>query len=188
MSNKELITATHILSNFDKVIISEPQEADLNIIQSDREELIIKGLAEIVNNTTTNIENGNLTIKMEASIWKKLKESIKSSFDRTPTNYTLYVKNLVRLEINGVIRTFCNGLNTPILTLKQKSVGKTEFKNLITENLAVNVMNVGKIRMEGKATEQYVNIKGTSEYNASNLQCSKAQITLNGVGECYSMG
>jgi hypothetical protein len=87
------------------------------------------------------------------------------------------------LELNGVIRTSCNSLTTPKFTFKQKSVGKTVFRNLQTENLAINVINVGKITMEGKAIEQYVTIKGTSEYNASNLESSKTQITLNGVGD-----
>ena len=185
MSDEEIITTKLTLSSFDKVIISELQEADLTIIQGDREELIIKGLAEIVNSISTNVVNSTLTIKMEGTIWKKLKESIKSSIDRVPTKYTLYVKNLTSLEINGVIRTSCDGLNTSTLTLKQKTVGKTTFKNLQTESLAVSVMNVGKIKMEGKATEQYVNIKGTSEYDASNLESARSEITLNGVGEAF---
>jgi hypothetical protein len=184
MSFEEIITAKHDLASFDSVIISELQEADLEIVQNDdREELIVKGIAEIVKNISTKVVDKTLTIQMVGSIWKKLKESIRSSIDRSPTKYTLYVKNLRGLEINGIIRTTCNGLKTPKFTLKQKSIGKTTFKNFHTENLGINIVNVGKIRMEGKATEQYVTIKGTSEYDASNLESIKTQITLNGIGD-----
>ena len=182
MSEESIITAKYPVANFDRVIISELQEAELKIIQGYKEELIITGIEEIVKNTTATVQYDILTIKMEGTFWNKLKQSLKTSINRTTTNYTLYVKNLRGLEINGVIRTSCNTLTTPEFTLKQKSVGKTVIKDLQTENLGINIVNVGKIIIEGKASEQYVTIKGTSEYNASNLECSKAQIKLNGVG------
>jgi len=183
MFKDEFIVIKHTVANFDKVILHELQEANFYIIPSDHEELIIEGLAEIVNRIETMIEENTLIIKTEGSVIKKLRDSIRTSLDRYTTTYTLYVRQLVGLDIRGIVRTKCSDLSTPALTLKHKGVGSTVFKNLQTENLGVIVTNVGEVYMDGKATEQFVTMKGTGTYIAKDLESRKAQIHLRGIGD-----
>lgn len=183
MFKDEIITVKHSVANFDKVIIHELQEADFNIIPSDHEELIIKGLSEVVNQINTMIDETTLVIKTEKPLLNKLRDSIRTSLDRHRTTYTLYVRQLVGLDIRGIVRTKCENLSTPILILKHKGVGSTVFKNLQTEKLSVIVTNVGEEFLDGKATEQYITMKGTGTYIAKDLETQKTEVHLRGIGD-----
>jgi hypothetical protein len=183
MYKDEIITVKHRVENFNKVIIHELQEADFTIIPSDHEELIIEGLSEIVNQIDTMIDEDTLVIKTEKPLLNKIRDSIRTSLDRYKTKYTLYIRELVGLDIRGVVITHCDNLSTTTLTLKHKGVGRTVFKNLQTENLGVIVTNVGEIIIDGKATEQFVTMKGTGTYVAKDLECEKAQIHLRGIAD-----
>jgi hypothetical protein len=126
---------------------------NLFVEQTGRESLTVEAENGVVPEITTRIVDGRLIIG-----------SASGSAVRTtrPINFHLTVKNLNSLAVLGAANAEATGIET--------------------EDLTVAIGGTANVRMEGQADEQAVEVSGTSNYLAGNLQCRDVDIVVAGAG------
>ncbi|MHA1221345.1 MAG: GIN domain-containing protein, partial [Candidatus Heimdallarchaeota archaeon] len=147
------------------------------------ESLIIEAPAVMLERIETEVQDKRLLISAGGGILKKIGDTFRTSFTRKKIKYHLTVKELIGIEINGLIKAEVNTINSNYFILKFKGVGSIKINHIDVRFLDVKLSNLGKIEMAGVVEEQKVTIKGSGNYQASNLKSDKAKVTINGLGK-----
>jgi hypothetical protein len=126
---------------------------NLFVEQTGRESLTVEAEKDVVPEITTRIVDGRLIIGSASG----------SAVHTTrPINFYLTVKSLNSLAVLGAANVEATGIET--------------------ENLTVAIEGTGNVRMEGQAHEQSVEVSGTSNYLAGNLQSKAVKVVVAGAG------
>ena len=126
---------------------------NLLIRQTGRESLTVEAEKDVLPEITTRVVDGRLIIGSASN----------SAIHTTrPINFYLTVKNLNSLAVLGTATAEATGIDT--------------------DSLTVTIDGAGTVRMEGQADEQAVEISGTSNYLAEDLQSIDVKIAVAGAG------
>ena len=126
---------------------------NLFIRQTGRESLTVEAEKDVLPEITTRVVDGRLIIGARSN----------SAIHTTrPINFYLTVKDLDSLAVLGTANAEATGIDT--------------------DGLTVTIDGASNVRMEGQADEQAVEISGTSNYLAENLQSIDVKIAMAGAG------
>jgi Putative auto-transporter adhesin, head GIN domain len=126
---------------------------NLSLEQTGSESLTVEAEEEVLPKIRTEVENKRLIIGPERN----------TSINTTkPINYKLTAKDLNTPEVSGS--------------------SNVEAEDINTDELAVSIGGAGDVEIRGSADSQEVEISGSGEYRAGNLESKEATIDVRGSG------
>jgi hypothetical protein len=148
----------------------------LYIIQGGTESLKIEAENNILPELSSDVAAGTLTLGYVDNFWRK------SVIPTEQIVYTLTVVDLTEITINGAGDVDVEELETNSLDLIVNGAGKIEIDDLTSDELSVHINGTATIELGGEVSEQTVDINGTGNYQAADMQSSSAQIKIQGLG------
>jgi hypothetical protein len=146
---------------------------DLRIEQGDRESLKIEAEDNILPRIRTEIEDGRLVIHTERGV---------SISPTVPVRYTLVVRNISELELSGSGTITASPLRSPDLRVGLPGSGEIHLEQLDAERLHSEISGSGEIELRGTVTTQEVDISGSGDYEAGDLQSDSTRVRISGSG------
>jgi hypothetical protein len=170
-SNVQL-TQERAVSGFTRVVFAA--FGQLTIQQGDAESLTIRTSDNLLPLIRTTISGDVLTIDVPDQV----------RFSGFPqATFTLTVRDVNALSLNGVGSILAQGLNSPNLNLSQEGAGTISVSGLTTDNLVVELNGTGDIAVAGTAQTQTATVSGAGNYLAGDLRSETVTVTLQGVGD-----
>jgi len=169
-----IATDTRSVKDFDQIELNGAGE--MIIIQGSTEALVIEAEDNIIDNITSEVVNGRLEIGYDADSW------LDRILPTRPIKYTITVKELERLEINGAVQLKNDMLNVESFELIINGAGQFDFDFLTAEYLEVDISGGASVKMAGAVEDQDVVINGAGNYDAEDLATKNTEITFNGAG------
>jgi hypothetical protein len=126
---------------------------NLSIEQTGSESLSVEAQEDVLPKLTTKVVKHRLIISLKPNTTIHTTE---------PINYNLTVKDLSALKVLGSANVEAEGIST--------------------DRLAVTINGAADVRMSGKADEQQINILGSGDYQAENLESKEVTIDVMGSG------
>ncbi len=125
----------------------------LSIRQTGEESLSIEAEEDVIPKINTEVVNNRLIIGPKPN----------TNINTTkPINYNLTVNNLDALKVAGA--------------------GNVEAQDISTDQLAITISGAGDVKMSGRADSQNVEILGSGDYQAGELQSKNTKIHVAGSG------
>jgi hypothetical protein len=176
---------TRQVGEFDRILVLVPNmENELVIRQGERESLVIDGCCpDLLARIKTEVRDGELRIRIAGSWTDLLKDALSTSLTREHIRYTLTVRQLTSLDVDGIMYIKAERLDTERLGLRVRGLGQVDFDSLSAQRLQVDVTGACQVNLRGNVVEQRVIVSGMAGYHAGDLESRKAFIRLNGPGQ-----
>ncbi len=173
LSEKRLISSfTGLkLSDYGQVVISQGPEVSLKI----------EAEPELLPKIRSEVRNDTLHLKLDQDWIDRLVSGLRSLIG-SPIKYTLTVKQLNRLYIGGKFEVTIHDLDTTKLSIQSSGLGKVELVSLQAERLDVNLSGRAEFVVAGEVAKQTVQISGSGDYLASQLESQQASVHITGHG------
>ncbi len=168
-----LIKESRDVKGFDRIYLSGIGE--LQIIQSDGESLVIEAEDNVLPKIESYVEDGTLHLKMNTS-WEN------NIIPTKPIKYVVTLRNINQVNLSGAGSISAGTVKTDQLKIISSGAGSIKIRNLEAELLDVNISGVGNCDINGKVTDQKIDISGTGTYNGEDLESNSANITMSGAG------
>jgi hypothetical protein len=152
---------------------------DMTILQGEREELEIEAAEAVKERIRAEVRGDTLEIRYEQDWLDWLNPRF---WNVSPIHYTLYVRDLERIEAAGLGNLLIPSLSTQRLNLAHSGTGNVAIRSLAVEDLAIDQAGLGNIDIAGRAHRQDVELSGTGSYQAGRLECQVATVRLSGLG------
>jgi Putative auto-transporter adhesin, head GIN domain len=155
--------------------------------QTNKQEVTIETLPEILEITTIKVENGILMVNVERkpdnpnkSVWAKI-DDIKIK----PTmKVTVSAKNINELQVNGGGKIITeNSLAADYLNLSVAGSGGMDL-DIKGNNVKTEISGSGNIILKGYATSNDISISGSGNLNAFACELESAKVKMSGSGIC----
>lgn len=160
------------------------------IKQGYKDSLVIGAEDNIIPHIKTNIEQIHESVKTtNPRVEKVLNTTIPflviESDDNMPTAtkpITIYitVKDLKSVSYGGWGYLNIFDVNSEDLDISISSNAIGNFDNIQTNTLYISVTHFGKANATGRANNQIIRTTGSAKYNATNLECQKATVVVEG--------
>lgn len=171
------------LAEFQSVYVNSNYTVYLK--QTNKQEVSVEALTDIYTLTEIKVENGILLINVERkpenpnkSIWAKI-DDIKLN----PT-MKVYVslKNVNELQVNGGGKIISeNSIASDNLTLGVSGSGSMDL-DIKGKTIKTEISGAGNIILKGYASYNEINMSGSGNLNAYNLELESAKIRVSGSG------
>jgi hypothetical protein len=147
---------------------------DLRIEQGPGEMLWIRGDRSVLPGIITQVSGEILEIRLEPGT---------ITHPGRPTEFVLSLPVLESVELADYGAVRGDGLRVDRLSLRLTGTGELEFPELDTAELEVSTMQGGgSVFVSGRAQRQRVELAVVAEYHARDLESSRAQVEIFGVG------
>ena len=146
---------------------------ELSIRQSNSESLTVEAEDNLQPLIETTVQNGTLEIRVKANT---------SITTTKPVKYTLTVKTLEQLSMNGTGISIVSALNVPSFTVVMNGAGSTTLNALSTNTLTATLSGAGSLNANGKASTQNITLNGAGRYRACQLEGNQVTLNLSGAG------
>jgi len=169
-----LISDTRQVSDFNEIRLDGAGR--LFITQGTDESLEIEAEDNIIDQLTSEVQENTLILGYKDEPW---------STTVIPTNgitYTLTVKDLTGITINGAGDLELDPLETPSLDVEINGAGQMDIDALEAESLSVHIAGTSTISIAGKVSSQDIIIDGAGNYQAGDLETDTTSIEINGIG------
>lgn len=161
---------TRPVSGFDQVSVDGIGQAEISVGSS--ESLKIEGDDNIVPLVISEVSNGKLSIR--------LKENT-SFTPRVALRYTITVKSLSALSLDGAARAHLPAVELGALTLNMDGASQATLDSLSATSLSVDLNGASTVRINGGGMDTLTaRLDGGSQLIAPDLACSTASVTANG--------
>lgn len=168
----DMITQARRVSGFNSIQLNGI--GTLYIEQGNGESLEITAEDNIIEYLESNVVGNNL----------RLEESNFVNVDPTKEIiYRLSVKDLEKLEVNGLGELHIGPLETPRLNFKISGSGDADFMDLQADSLMLEISGLGNVKVTGNVASQRVDLSGAGHYDAQNLLSGEAKINISGTGK-----
>jgi len=170
------------VSNFTKVRFKD--FGTLYLAQGEEESLAIEAEEQVLEELTSEVRNGTLTLGIGDDWWDRIGKVISSVFsgEQSKVNYYLTVKELEEFNISGNCKLECDSLKSESLALRVSGLGDLAFAQLECTKLDVRISGRGEFTAAGRADQQEVRISGSGEYMAANLASQSLRLVISGQG------
>ena len=161
---------TRDVTGYDSISISGMGTAE--IIQGDKEGVVINADDNLLPYITTEVRNGRLHIGMKPG-----------TINFQPTRsilYTIYVKNLVGLDLSGAVDTKASSLKSESLHLELSGAGSLDMKDIDVTSLKVDLSGATKVTLTGVVVDQDLELSGAGSYQAEDLVAVNTTVNLSG--------
>lgn len=176
-----IISEEKSVSGVTRVILRE--YGQLFIGFGEEESLRIEGQEALTRMVRTDVRGKELLIDLDGGWWDRTWRALTSTVEGKPLKYFLTLKKLEGLFVTGAARVQSKRIVTDSLQVILKGAGEIILSDLDTQKLDVELPGAGVISVSGKATEQFVFLKGAGSYDAPRLQSEVARVRLHGVGK-----
>jgi hypothetical protein len=170
----KIITDKRLVSQFEKIEVKGP--VDVFLKQEEKEHLEVQAGESIIEFITTKVEENRLYIEWKAPDNYRavnLKKSIKV-FVMAPQVTSICVKGSGGIQGEGLWK-FQN------MDVYVKGSGDVSM-SLAGETLSVAVQGSGDLTFDGNVSHQDIQVAGSADYNAQELQSKTANISVSGSG------
>lgn len=144
----------------------------LHLKQSDEPNFTIEADKKILPLITVYVKDKILYIDMKES----------SENTNPKVDYYLNIKNIKTINSLGSGGFVMNDFKAKELQLTISNLGEANMSGVNIQKLTIHVDGGGKIKAEGIAEQQIVEIKGAGEFNGRNLAGKQGIFTINGSG------
>ncbi|MEP7061928.1 MAG: head GIN domain-containing protein [Betaproteobacteria bacterium] len=126
------------------------------------------------------VHDGTLTIETRdpRAGWKRFFNRGRRVIPRITVTFA----ELTDIEAAGAIKLRSSGIRTPSLHVDIAGAGTLDLDNLQTERLFVEGAGTVKANVNGRATDQRVEISGAGNYHAPALASETARVDVSGAG------
>ncbi len=162
-----VVTEERSVSGFDKVAVSAGM--NLYLEQGDKEYLKIEAEDNILQNITTEVNGGKLTIK-----FKNLLGSVSAT---EPINVYLTVIDLKELDASSGVVIDSEEINTDSLKINISSGAEGEMA-IKAGSIDVSLSSGSTLKLSGIVESQKVNLSSGVDYRASDLVSKNAKINV----------
>lgn len=166
---------------------------DLTITQGERESLTVEADDNIMPHLKTEMSGSELILRIEDGY---------NVNPKTPIRYTLQVKSLDRINVDGAGKVSMDSLKTQSCAIRISGAGDVNFGSLEAQDANLEVAGTGKMKMmnvklqnlrvtasgagdfeiAGETDQQSVTISGVGSYNAPDLKSADADMRISGAG------
>jgi hypothetical protein len=150
---------------------------ELIITQGDQESLTIEAEDNILPRLISEVRGDTLVIGFEEDSWQN------SVVPSEGIKFTLQVKDLNGLEINGAATTNLGSLQTSELDIQINGIGDIRIDSLAADTLAVTISGGGNCDIKGTASNLEIKINGAGSLDAADLESSIASVKIAGAGD-----
>ncbi|MEN6409834.1 MAG: head GIN domain-containing protein [Anaerolineaceae bacterium] len=170
-SGKEASESRNI-SDFDSIALNII--GDITLEQGSEEGITITADDNVLPEIKTEVRQHRLIIETV---------HLNTSFrDTLPIRYTIRVKDLRAVTINGLGSVTAAKIQTERLNLTIAGKGNISVDTLETPNLTVTIPGDGEISAKGSAETQEYSIDGKGTLNVGDLQGERVSLQINGAG------
>ena len=170
----DLVSEVRTVSEFNSIRLDGAGQ--LLITQGDSESLEITAEDNLINDLTSEVQDGTLVLGFQDSPLRK------TLFPTRIITYTLMVRDLDSIIVNGAGDLQIDTLQTDSLALTLNGAGQFKIDTLEAQSLEVRLMGAGNIEIGGEAATQSVKIDGAANYQAENLRTTSTVIEISGLG------
>ncbi|UCG25177.1 MAG: DUF2807 domain-containing protein [Chloroflexota bacterium] len=165
-------TETRAVSSFDQVSLSG--QGELILTQGDQESLEIEAEDNIIAVLESDVRGNTLYIGAQDRTTIRPTE---------PVRFYLTMAEISGLEVSGVGTIIADNVVTDRLALDVSGAGDIDIDSLSADSLTVDISGAGGVNMAGQAANQVIDISGSGEYQAADLESETADIEVSGAGE-----
>ena len=176
---ENLVSEKRLISSFNGLKLSD--HGQVVIRQGAEESLKIEAESEVLPRIRSEISNGTLHLKLDQDWMERLVSGLRSLIG-SPIKYTLTVKKLNRLYIGGKFEVIIHDLDTKDLAILSSGLGNVELDSLQAEKLEVTLSGRAKFSGTGNVIEQIIQVSGSGDYLASQLQSQRSTVHITGHG------
>jgi hypothetical protein len=166
-----VITESREVSGFDSV--SHTGIGRVIITQGDKESLSIEADDNLLEHITSEVKNGALELGFNENVRFESTSSI---------TFTVGAKDIVELDSTGTGSFEIDDLGTEKLRILKTGTGNILIDALTATNLVVNADGTGDIELAGRVVNQELDLKGTGNYDAPDLESQTASVDVTGTG------
>ncbi len=170
----KIVSQERDVSDFERVSLQG--FGHLVITQGNKESLTIKAEDNIIDNITSEVEDGVLILGI------KRPEDLINVIPTRPVEFELSVKELKSVDLEGAGSIEMDELESDSLAITLNGAGNMNFDDLSVESLTATLNGAGNISVSGKTEKQTVVLNAAGAYEAGDLKSQDASVTLNGVG------
>jgi hypothetical protein len=166
-----LIAESRDVSGFDGV--SHTGIGRVIITQGDHESLTIEADDNLIEYITSEVKNGTLELGFDENV----------RFDSTSSiTFIVGARDIVELGSTGTGVIEIDELGTENLHILKSGTGSIAIGSLTATDLVVNADGTGNIELAGMVMKQDLELKGTGNYNAPDLESQIAGVSVTGTG------
>jgi len=168
------VSKSYAVSAFDAVQLDGAGK--LIIIQGEEESLEIEAEDNLIDQLTVEVENGTLAIGFKEKPWHTT---------IIPTHlitYTLTIKDLRQITINGASDVALAALQTDSLAVTINGAAQVRINDLLADSLSIKLIGAGNIVISGQALTQNIEIDGAGNVQADDLMTDSTVVEIDGLG------
>ncbi len=170
-----VISQTRPVANISAISVNYPAAVD--ITQGNTESLTIEGEDNVLQELTTSVNNGVLSIGVGPL------DTLGNAIMPTKTvHIVIVVKDLSALNIPGAGTTNLVGLKTNSLDVSISGAGSVTIDKLTVQSLTSQLSGAGSVTANGSASSVSVNISGLGSFKGAGLHCNTASASISGAG------
>ncbi|MCJ7662571.1 MAG: DUF2807 domain-containing protein [Anaerolineales bacterium] len=167
----DVITESREVSGFDSV--SHTGIGRVIITQGDKESLTIEADDNLLEHITSEVKNGTLELGFTDNV------RIDSA---SPITFTVGVKDLKELDSTGTGSIEIDELGADNLNISKSGTGSISIGTLTATDLVVKADGTGNIELAGTVVKQELELMGTGDYDAPDLESQTASVGVTGTG------
>ncbi len=168
----DVITESREVSGFDSV--SRTGIGRVIITQGDKESLTIEADDNLMEHITSEVKNGTLELGFTDNV----------RFDPTPSiTFTVGVKDIAELDSSGTASIEIDELSVDNLKISISGTGSVSIETLTATDLVVNAEGTGDIALAGTVVKQDLELRGTGDYEAPDLESRTATVRIDGTSK-----
>ncbi len=169
-------TETRDTGAFEAVAFEYP--ADITIQQGEKDTVVIEAEDNLLQQLSTEVTSGKLTIKTLVTDWKTRVNPTK------PVKITIAMQNPKEIEFAAPVGTVrVDGLRTETLKLVLSGAGQATVSGIEVGLLDGVLSGAGDIQVSGTTNETKLILSGMGNFNAADLKSKKATVELSGTGD-----
>lgn len=167
------IREQRVVSGFTRIKISG--DATLQVVQGDREWLIVQADEELMPHVTTEVIDGTLILK--------LADDNSHNFFRRTVHFFVGCKTLSAVGLSGSTAVKIPALNTQEFVCGASGSAYMEIGVLEAQKLTVKASGSATMLVGGHVDEQLLHCSGAMNYQAASLGSKRTQIEVSGASE-----
>jgi hypothetical protein len=169
-----VISESREVSDFEKIILNGM--GNITLTQGETESLKIEAEDNILSEIESDVSGSTLTLGFTESSWRK------NIIPTEPVNYTLTVKDLSAITVNGAFYLKMEELETSEFKLTINGAGSFDFGAINGDQFKVQLNGSANVATAGEVTEQIITFDGAGTYDGGDLETSITEVSFNGLG------
>ena len=146
---------------------------DVELVQGERESLVLQGPAEVVDALETRVDGGKLEIRMKPVI----------SFSWGRTRALVTVRSIAAISVSGSGDVKAAALKAEGLRIAIDGSGDVRVASLDARRVDASIVGSGDIEVAGRADTVAVSVQGSGDVRAAGLEAREVRVAIAGSGD-----